>query len=223
MLPHPITFVPNEADDSHCYQSSVRMAWQGLSGSALSLQDVEQLTEFEPGLQTWPFAGMLAFAKRGYVVRSVEDFRPRDFIDDPAAEIQRQAGDTEITEHVLKTSNVERQRTLVAACLEHPNVVFEARIPDINDLRDVGKRPQTAVMCNVNYKALVGKAGYNGHFVLVDRITDDNFILIQNPGLPPVEDQKVTIARFLSAWKGISDRMANILAISASEENRATK
>jgi len=188
------------------------MAWQGLSGQALSLQEAETLTEFEADQQTWPFAGMLAFANAGYLVRSIEDFMPQPFVDNPAAEIKRQSDSEEVTAHVLEVSDVERQRKLVADCLATPAISFEVRIPDINDLRRMVSQEQTAVICNVNYKALVGESGYNGHFVLVEAIGIDS-VLLQNPGLPPIKDQRVSLNRFISAWCEPSRSMANILAV----------
>lgn len=214
MIRYPITFVPNESDDLHCFQSAVRMAWQGLSGQKLSLIEAERLTGFDPDQQTWPFAGMLAFADSGFIVRSIEDFDPEQFVRNPAAEIRRQTANDKITAHILESSNVDQQKSLVTTCLETVNISFEPRVPGFHDLCKTASRPGTAVICNVNYKALMGQPGYNGHFVLVDQADSDS-VLIQNPGLPAIKDQKVTARQFRSAWCEPNKSMANILAIAA--------
>src|ERR1035441_10682024 len=95
MLSHTYSFVGNTDDDLHCFQAVIRMAWEGLKGEALTLEEGDRLTDFTPGLQTWPFAGILAFADSGAVVRNVENFDPNRFVVNPASEILRQSGGDE--------------------------------------------------------------------------------------------------------------------------------
>lgn len=174
------------------------------------------MTGFVAGQQSWPFAGMLSLAGAGHRVRSIEDFDPRGFIENPAAEIRRQTGDDGITTHVLEVSDVEQQRKLVEECLASPNIAFDARIPDISDIRTATANPGTAVICNVNYLALAGKPGYNGHFVLIERFSGSS-LRLQNPGLPPLENQDVPLNHFLKAWRGPENSLANLLIASTNE------
>ncbi len=214
MLEHPINFVGNETDDLHCFQACIRMACQGLSGESLSLEDADRMTGFEPGRQTWPFVGMLSLAEARYDVRSIEDFNPKHFITDPEAEIRRQAGDAEVGQHIIEVSDLGREVDLVARCLAHPNVTFESRPARLDDLEAAVALPGTAAICNVNYNALADKPGYTGHFVLIESASRDGAMRIQNPGLPPIEDQEVSIDKFLAAWGYGSESMQNALIIS---------
>lgn len=220
ILKYPARFVPNEVDDLHCFQACVRMAWEGLRGKELPLDEAERMTGFRPGMQTWPFAGMLAFAQAGHMVRSIEDFYPERFVADPIDEIKRQADDDEVAEHVLSVTTVEREVALVKECLDHPNIRFEPRIPTFDEVREECQQPGTAVICNVNYMALAGRPGYTGHFVLLEEINGK--VKLQNPGLPPLEHQEVSVERFLSAWREPSPTLANALVITAPEPEPAT-
>jgi hypothetical protein len=211
MLTHPYPFIPNDADDLHCFQSTLRMAWEGLFGSALSAPDAERLTNFKDGRQTWPFAGMLALAEEGAQVVNVEDFDPGLFLSDPAAEIRRQSGgDDGSVEHIFAVSDVDAELAIVEQCVAHPRVTFERRLPTYNDLVAAVSAPKTAVICNVNYRALTGQPGYNGHFVLIERAGPDAVVL-QDPGLPPLANHEVEAELFEKAWSGSEGAVANLI------------
>ena len=214
MLTRPITFIPNEPDDLHCLQASVRMAWQGLTGSELSAEEAERLTGFVSAQQSWPFAAMLGLAERGLWIHYVEDFDPHGFTGDPESEIRRQSGDEEVVRHILEVSDVQQERARVQRCVEHPRITFDRRVPTLDDLGAAVNRQATGIICNVNYKALVGDDGYTGHFVLVDRIVEEG-LRLQNPGLPPIPCQLVDIDRFCGAWKHPKETMGNALIVSS--------
>lgn len=214
MLAHTYHFVPNEPDDLHCYQSALRMVWEALFGTRIGREDAERITNFKSGMQTWPFAGMLALADAGASVVNVEDFDPDLFIADPAAEIRRQShGDEDVVQHILKVSDAGAEAELVRRCLDHPRIKFEQRRPSLPDLEQAVSTPATAVICNVNYRALVGREGYNGHFVLVDAV-EGGRLRIQDPGLPPLRDHIVNEKTFLSAWGTEDDGLPNMIVCS---------
>lgn len=214
MLNYDYEFVPNEVDDLHCFQSAIRMVWEGLFGNALSASDAERLTNFRTGRQTWPFAGMLAFANAGAMVTSVEDFDPQLFISDPAAEIHRQSnGDEALVAHILEVSDADEEVAVVQQCLDHPRVMFDRRTPNFASLEEAVRAPGTAIVCNVNYRALVGRAGYNGHFVLIE-FADEHVVRLQDPGLPPLEAHEVEPATFVRAWTTPDEGLANMIVFS---------
>jgi len=217
MLQHHYHFTPNEPDDLHCLQSAIRMTWEGLFGKTLSLRDAERVTNFQAGLQTWPFAAMLSLADAGATVVNIEDFDPHGFIADPAAELQRQTlGDEKVVAHILAVSDADAEIEIVKKCLAHPLVRFENRSPRLPDLITAAQAPATAVICNVNYRALVSRAGYNGHFVIVDS-ADEQEVHFQDPGLPPLENHHVATETFLAAWAPPKANMANLIVCSLDE------
>jgi hypothetical protein len=214
MLTNPYPFISNSADDLHCFQSTLRMAWEGLFGAPLPASEADRLSNFKEGLQTWPFAGMLALAEEGAHVVNVEDFDPVLFLSDPAAEIRRQGGDDEESvAHIFGVSDVEAELPIVEQCLSHPRVVFERRVPLYEDLVAAASASQTAVICNLNYRVLAGRPGYNGHFVLIEKATADS-VLLQDPGLPPLADHEVDAELFEKAWAGSEGAVANLIVAS---------
>jgi hypothetical protein len=214
MLNYAYTFVPNEADDLHCLQSAIRMVWEGLFGEPLSAAEAELLTNFRAGRQTWPFAAMLALADAGATVTNVEDFDPKLFMTDPAAELRRQSnGNEELVTHILQVSDADSEVEMVKRCLENPRVAFDARSPGFIDLIGAVRAQGTAVICNVNYRALVNQPGYNGHFVLVES-ADQGAVVLQDPGLPPLKAHKVEAETFVSAWASPDPGLANMIVCS---------
>lgn len=215
MLRHSYPFIPNSADDLHCFQAAVRMTWAGIFGETLDEAQADTLTEFVAGEQTWPFAGMLAMAEAGATVVNIENFNPEAFAQDPRGELMRTSdGDTALVDHVFMVSDVEAQRDRVSACLAHPRITFLVRVPSPDELLCNVRQPQTAVVCNINYRVLAGLDGYNGHFVLVDEVVDRDHVRIQDPGPPPLEDHVVHIDDFVAAWASPHPKLANLLVVS---------
>lgn len=211
------TFVPNDADDLHCLQAVVRMLWQGLFGDELSARNADRVTNFKSGLQTWPFAAMLALADRGTFVSNVEDFDVKQFVADPTAELRRQCrGNEEVVQHILKVSDTQAEIEMARRCLEHPSIRFDQRVPNFDDLARTACSQATGVICNINYRAMVGEPGYNGHFILVDSIGDDDDVRIQDPGLPPLADHVVDKETFVRAWGGPDSGLPNMIVFSVS-------
>ena len=191
------------------------MAWEGLFGEPLSADEADSLTQFQPDQQTWPWRGMLALAEKGAQVTNIENIDAETFVDDPAAALLKQLnGDRATVDHILSVADVTRETGVVRDLLRHPSVSLLARTPTPDDLLSEIASPNTAVICNVNYRALVAEEGYNGHFVLVDRVSDGHVIL-QDPGLPPLDSHKVPLPQFVAAWQSPDPGLANILSAAA--------
>jgi hypothetical protein len=189
------------------------MVWEGLLGTPVSESDMDKMTGFREDEQSWPFEAMLAAANSGIKVRNIEDFNPKAFINDASAELlQISNNDQNIVDHTYRVSNVQRQKDIVEKCIVHPNIVFEKRIPSIKDLVKYIKSANTGVICNVNARQLMGKDGYNGHFVVVESFKGAGAQLrLQDPGSPPREDCIVDNTVFHKAWASPYPRMANML------------
>lgn len=212
MLPHPISFIANTNDDLHCFQSALRMGWQAIFGEELSQVLADKYTDFRAGAQTWPFRGLLSIAQHGGSVVNVEDFDPESFVRSPRHEILRQTGDEEVANHIMSVADAAREVPVVRDLLEHPAVTFTQRVPTSSDLIDSVNDPDCAVICNINQPALMGRPGYNGHFVLVEGYNEGVF-RIQDPGLPPLQDHDVPSATLLNAWTSPSPGLANIMKL----------
>lgn len=194
------SFVPNSADNLHCLQASFAMAWQRVTGSELAPDEAERMTGFIPGRDTWPHAAMLAAAQAGLAVRYVENFDPEAFVEDADAELMRSLQDRAFVDEIVATSDIAREQELLRRCLRQPNIEFVINEPSVLDLKALVETPDSAVICNVNSRALDGIAGFRAHFVLVREVNPANAVVIDNPGLPPHPDQHVTPETFSAAW-----------------------
>ena len=203
-------FLPNEQDDKHCLQSCYRMIVEYFSGETISVDEADIATGFRPEEATWPYDAMLSFSGRGFKVKNVETMDQIRFANDPAAEMI-DCFNEEIWEQIQKTSDVPRAQSSALKCLEDPNITLVKGIPTLEDLKnetDAGH----LIICNVNSKILNGKDGYTGHFVVVEQI-DDDFVYLQNPGLPAQANLKLAKEVFLTAWYYPTEKAGNMMVI----------
>lgn len=206
------TFYPNENDDLHCLQASVRMVFETMTGSELTLQQAEDFTGFVSGQQTWPFQTMISFADHGFDVINVEKMDNEWFARSPKEACIAEYGE-DIWKHFLKVSDVEAAQKAAAMCVQNKNITMEKKIPELSDIRSLLDRGFLAI-CNVNYKALAGEEGYNGHFVVVEDVdVERDIVRLQNPGLPPIRDQEVEFERFLKAWYYPNSGAGNVMGV----------
>ena len=202
-------FVPNESDNLHCFQCCFKMIYDYALEENISMDKVEKLTNFVAEKPTWPYNGMKTLAEKGFIVKCVEIFNIDMFISNPELAIKQHLEDDDIAESIIKDSNLDIESKYALECLNHENVSFEMRIPNLDDIKLLLSQGYFIIV-NVNYYALLDEDDYYGHFVVVEGI-DDNDLLIQNPGLPPIQNQKVKIDKFLKAWQYPNEKLSNIL------------
>lgn len=192
-------FIGNEEDNLHCFQCCYRMASKYLTDRKISLQESEVETNFIEGKQTWPHAGILSFLKHDLEVCVIDGFDYISFSDDPYEYLKKYINNTEIFNSILETSDLDKEKKLVSEILSNKRCCVETRIPTISDIQDNNTK-DSIIIANVNYWTLLDKEGYDGHFVIIENISDDE-VLLQNPGLPPLPSQAVKLENFLKAWK----------------------
>lgn len=193
------SLVPNEADDEiHCFQACFRMVVEAFTGEQLSLAESEQLTGFTRGRLSWPLAGMHALGERGLAVRLIEDFIPENFLRDPASELERQYGSKAKAQAALREIDVQAETRNLEACLRHANVQFISRSPTMEDFCGALAREQRLAVPHCNYRELVGRDGYVGHYV-VAKEWDPGAVIVDDPGLPAQANFPVPHDRFARA------------------------
>lgn len=202
-------FRPNQADELHCVPATVGMLIEGMLDIAYSEDELEKICGFVPGREVWQFAWMLNLADRGVWIRSVEDFDPEGFINDPRKELLRGTGDRDVVERIYEVSDVDNQVGLVEKCIAHPGITFEQRIPSMKELEHVLSN-DTAALVNINARVLAEREGYAGHLVLLHK-GDENSLLIEDPGPPPHKHLALSGSNFLQAWQSPTESMANYI------------
>lgn len=204
-------FVPNEADNTHCFQASYRMALTAQLACRLTKEEAERETDWMAGRPTWPYSGMRQMAERGLRLTSIEFLNIPDFVRDPRKALEKMIDDPDVLRDVVETTDLQHEAAAAAACLEHEKVTMIARGPTTADIREAVDAGGV-VICNVNARVLDEREGYAPHFVLVTGTTDNEFV-VQNPGLPAHPNQRVPHERFQAAWYFPDERMGNMLAV----------
>lgn len=207
-----VRLIPNLEDNNHCFQACFAMVYESLTDSPILMEQVDTLTGFVAERPTWPFKGMLSWAEKGLYVKYIEKFSHESFVADPVKTIKDHVQNDEIAQSVIEVSDLEKEVSLVKACLKHPNITFEIRQPSLEDIRYYIKSG-CLIVVNVNYYALIGVDKYVGHFVVVEDVNEDTLTL-QNPGPPSIAHQVVSKDNFLKAWCYPNERLANMIAVS---------
>ncbi len=196
-------------DETHCYQAALMMVMKRFRPrQACSWALLEKVTGKVEGVGTWPFAGFTWLHEQGLAVTNVELMDNRRF----AAEGQKYLAELlgqALATSALRGMDLARLREEAAAFVD--NVRCETRIPTLDDIRRAVASTRL-VICNVNSRALNGREGYNGHFVVVKGFDDDGFV-VHDPGPPGTANRKVTFEVFEKAWAYAGETIKNLVVI----------
>lgn len=204
-------YVPfyENTDDTHCFQAVFRMILKYYwPDKDYSWEELEKVTAKVDGLWTWPTAGMLWLHTNGFEVHDVETFDYAKFAEkggDYLIELFGEKVGQEQIDHSNLDQEINYAKQIVGADL------CEARMPEASELKQ-RLDEKYLLICNVNSRALNGKDGYVGHFVLLTGYTDKGFVL-HDPGLPPLKNREVAFADFERAWAYPDEQAKNYIGI----------
>lgn len=207
-----INFIPNDDDNLHCLQSCYAMINNAIFNEKLTAIDAERNTNFRKDFPTWQFKALQSFAEKGLKVKDIENFPIELFLNDPVAAVKQQYNDQKVIDYIISASDFDTEVQTVKSALATGNVEFVTRIPTLKDI-EFYLKDDWYIFCNVNYWMLEGDSDkYVGHFVIIQEIFDDHLVL-QNPGLPPIENQKVSLTNFEKAWNYPDANAANLIVV----------
>jgi len=190
-----VPFIANP-DATHCYQAALKMVLQRFRPAHdPSWAALDRITGKVDGFGTWPFAGLMWLHDLGLDLTNIELMDNRRFAAEGRAYIAEVAG-REFAESLDRGLDLSRVQTEAAAFME--KVRCEVRIPTLEDIRRavaVGG----LVICNVNSRALNGREGHLGHFVVVKGF-DEHGLIAHDPGPPGEANRKVPFEAFERAW-----------------------
>jgi hypothetical protein len=215
---HGVPFYSNTEDGTHCFQASVRMVVKALRPALdYSWHALDGVTGKIEGGDTWPFAGTVWLHEQGFDVRYIELADNRRFADEGKAYLLELYG-----EH----ANAADPRTDYAQEQAHArrmveNVRCEVRVPTADDLRTL-LSDGFVLICYVNSRALNGKDGHRGHFVVVKGF-DAEALVMHDPGPPATENRRMSFAAFERAWGYPDDRTKCVLAVRAPPRARSAQ
>lgn len=210
-MPRVKRLIPNH-DNNHCFQACFAMVCEAFTNKPVPMEQAEALTNYIDKRPTWAYQGILSWAENGLYVKYIEQFSHHDFVADPAKTIRDHVQNEEIAEWIVSVSDLEKEVSLVRACMNHPNISFDVRQPSVEDIRSYIE-DECLVVVNVNYYGLLGQDKYVGHFVVIEDVHDES-ITLQNPGAPPISSQIVSKEVFLRAWYSPNEKLANMIVVS---------
>jgi hypothetical protein len=192
---HDVPFFANP-DTTHCYQAALKMVL-GRFRPTLdhSWAELDRITGKTDGFGTWPFAGLIWLARQGLDLTSIEIMDNRRFAAEGRAYIAELTS-REFAESIDRGLDLSQVQADAAAFVE--TGLCEVRVPTLDDVRR-GVAAGGLVVCNVNSRALNGREGYMGHFVVAKGF-DDSTLIVHDPGPPGQANRRVPFELFERAW-----------------------
>jgi hypothetical protein len=202
-------FFANTGDDTHCFQATLKMVLKYFDEDRdFSWHELDTLTAKQPGMWTWPMAGLCWLAKQGYDVINIDEFDYEAFGREGADYLVSKFGH-EIADEQIKHSVIRAEQQIANAFMKYVKV--EIRVPDVNEIMDFLNEGY-AVIVNVNARSLYDKSGFVGHFVVITEF-DGRDISLHDPGPPARPNQTMPIAQFLRGLDYPDSGSRNLIAI----------
>lgn len=213
-------FVPNTADELHCYQACYMMTVQRLTDASIGIGEAERDTGFRTGHRSWAFRGLLGLVNRGLEVETIDDFDPEEFADDPERTVSSwYANDPKERERIIRESELDKEGDAVKALLASPEMKFTRRAPDWADLTRLSEENEAVLLARVNHRVLMGRDGSYGHYVLVEHVDSSAGIRVQDPGPPARPDYVYDVDTFRRAWWYPDEHSGELIAVRRPRED----
>lgn len=192
-----IPFYGNTPDNTHCNQAGMKMILgYYFPKEKFSWEELEKITGKKEGKWTWPMKGWLYLTERGLQVTYYGTFDYQSFAENPREYLFKRTS-KEVAEAQIANSDIPYEVEMTKQLLG--KIMQIKKVPTISDIKDFIAKTYL-ILCNVNYYPLYGKSGYSGHFVLIYGI-DNEYVYIQDPGLPPNPNAKIPLKNFIKAWE----------------------
>jgi hypothetical protein len=212
IMPKITHFVPNTEDNLHCLQACFMMIYNTIFEKAITMEEAEALTGHVPDMPTWQYQAITSFVKRGVEVKMVESFPVQAFLKDPITTIKDHFKEEKLVRYILDNTDADKEVDRLQQAIGTNKVEFIEVVPTIEDIVKLLAEGYF-ILCNVSAPGLRGDfESYSGHVVIVEEVTSEH-VLIQNPGLPPQENQRVPLEIFNRAWAGEHGNSSDILAV----------
>jgi len=209
MVEHPVPFVSNTEDDTHCFQAALSMVLKYFNPEMnYTFQELERITAKPKDKWTWQSAAILWLHENKYSVVAMDLFGYQRFAREGESYLLEVFG-SEVTQAQVDNSDIEQERHF-AEQLSTSNLVTmrEPVLEDIYRLLADGY----VIICSINSMKLSGKEGYAGHSVVLTGYTDESVIL-HDPGVPARASVHVACDVFESAWAYPNSGAKDLLAI----------
>lgn len=184
-------FIANSEDGMHCVNAVFRMIAKELLNKDFTWEEIDLLTRAEGIKATWTFVGETEFAKMGLKVKNIE---PIDYerLHKEGVNYLQETMSSDVFNYTIEKSNISSVLQYIPEFIKH--VEHETRRATVDEIVSYLKEGKL-IAAEVNSRILNNLAGHSLHFVLLYDFDGENIIL-HDPGLPPVEARKVSLADF---------------------------
>jgi hypothetical protein len=203
-----IPFFENASDGMHCFQASLKMIMKYFwPDENYSWDELDKITSKAPGLWTWQMAGLIWLQEKGLEIKAIEVFDYKKFAELGGQYLLDEFGE-EVGKAQIEHSDISQELEFAKKFSEVIDI--EKRIPTIEDVKKL-LQDDYVIVVNVNSRVLRKTDGYSGHFIVVKGFDEDGFIL-NDPGLPGIENMKAGFELFEKAWAYPNEKAKNIMA-----------
>jgi hypothetical protein len=203
-----IPFCSNTPDNTHCFQAALKMIlgyfWPDEN---YTWEELDRATAKVAGKWTWPMAGLIWLQEKGLEIIDIEAFDYEKFIERKNRYLIEEYGKA-VAQAQIENSNIEQEIKYAKKLIQLIKV--KKAIPQLEEIKKLMEEDYL-VMVNLNARTLNRQEGYAGHFVAIKGFDEKGFIL-NDPGLPGIENRPVDFALFEKAWAYPNQKAKNIMA-----------
>jgi len=193
-----VPFFANTPDGTHCVQASFRIILKYfLPEHDFSYEQLDAMSQKQPGKGTWWPALLLKLSKLGIEVIDIEPFDYERFYKEGEAYV-RSFYPEGVAKYHLKSTNLNDIKSLIPEFLQKVDIQSRpAKTDDIERLLNDG----WLVAAALNSRTLNDRPGFSGHVVVVYKADKHSGQLwLHDPGLPPHQNLLVTRQKFEEAF-----------------------
>jgi len=206
-----IPFYTNMKDGNHCFQACFKMILKHyFPEKNYSFKELDKLSNHIKGKWTWQGTFLLELSKMGFEVVNIENLDYKKFAKDGAEYLK-----TIWSEDVFNTqdqfSDLKQEQKIAQRMVEENKlklINIEVSLKDVEKYFNEG----FMVVVSVNPCIFERRKCYSSHLVLITNISKDT-ITFHDPGLPPVENNKVSKKLFEKAMTKPWKEDTNLIAV----------
>ena len=206
-----IPFYKNLKSDKHCFQACLKMILKFcFPRKNYSFSFLDKISKHRRGKWTWQGASLLYLASIGFEVVNIENLNYKLFAKE-GEKYLRHIWD-QLTFNIQKRfSDLNSEQKIAKLLVASSSVKLLNKQASVKDVRHYFKRGYL-VMVSVNPFALLRRAGYASHSVLVKDI-NTQYITFHDPGLPPLKNRKISLRLFEKAMTPPLKNDTNVMAV----------
>ncbi len=182
-----IPFYPNHKDGMYCVLAVYRSLYDYFFDEKLSFKQLEKKSRAEKNKGVWHLLLDSDLASRGVDIVNIETIDYQKLFEEKG-EYLKKLYDHQTAEYYLTQTNITKLFDVIPQYLKSVHHITKlATIDDIDSLLSKGY----IIGAEVNSRILNNKPGFSLHYVLIQK-GDQNSYIMHDPGLPPIENRKVS-------------------------------